>query len=289
MRLSLLIRILGIEILGIGFVILTFGADTLAAEENSNLAGESSQSGTEKAGRFMGRQIARTMSFHGANWLIRNSREQEEEPQKLIDALHLKPGQQVCDYGCGNGFYAIRLAQLVGPKGKVFAVDIQQEMLDLLDARSEARGIHNVQPVLATEKSSHLQANKLDWLLMVDVYHELSYPGEVLAEIRKSLNPLGRIALVEYREEDPTVPIKPLHKMSQAQALKELTANGFKLVGQFDDLPWQHVFFFARDDSPRASVQLVAWKAAKSEPENATEISGGAPAGKNRPHAEESR
>jgi len=280
MRLPLLFRLLKIGVLGIGFTILTFNADTLAAEENNNLAGESSPSDTDKAGWFMGRQIARTMSFHGANWLIRNSREQEEQPQKLIDALHLKPGQQVCDYGCGNGFYAIRLAQLVGPKGKVFAVDIQQEMLDLLDARSEARGINNVQPVLATEKNSHLQANKLDWLLMVDVYHELSYPGEVLAEIRKSLNPLGRIALVEYREEDPTVPIKPLHKMSQAQALKELTANGFKLVGQFDDLPWQHVLYFARDDSPRPSVHLVAWEAAKSEPEQATEASGGALGGK---------
>jgi len=239
---------------GIGLAILSSAAHNLAAEEEQ----------AEKAGWYLGRKIARTMSYHGADWLIRNSREREEEPQKLIDALHLKLGQQVGDYGCGNGFYAIRLSQLVGPKGKVFAVDIQQEMLDLLDARCKARGIGNVQPVLATEKDPRLQANKLDWLLMVDVYHELSYPSEVLAEIRKSLNPLGRIALVEFREEDPTVPIKPLHKMSQAQALKELTANGFKLVGQFDEMPWQHVLFFARDDSPRPSVQLTAWKAEES-------------------------
>ncbi|NOY28848.1 MAG: class I SAM-dependent methyltransferase [Planctomycetes bacterium] len=252
MRFSPLLLLLGIE-----FAILSSGAHDLAAEEKV----------AEKAGWYMGRQIARTMSYHGADWLIRNSREREEEPQRLLDALHLKPGQQVGDYGCGNGFYAIRLAHLVGPKGKVFAVDIQQEMLDLLDARCKARGIGNVQPVLATEKDSRLQAHKLDWLLMVDVYHELSYPGEVLGEIRKSLNPHGRVALVEFREEDPTVPIKPLHKMSQAQALKELTANGFKLVGQFDGMPWQHVLFFARDDSPRPSVQLAAWNAAESEPE----------------------
>jgi len=256
-----------LSLLGIGLAILFSGTDNLAAQENSVLAAKSS----EKAGWFMGRQIARTMSFHGADWLIRNSREREEEPQKLIDALHLKPGQQVCDYGCGNGFYAIRLAQLVGPTGKVFAVDIQQEMLDLLDVRSKARGIDNIQPVLATEKDSRLQANKLDWLLMVDVYHELSFPKEVLGEIRKSLNPLGRIALVEYREEDPEVPIKPLHKMSQVQALKELTDSGFKLVGQYDGLPWQHVLFFARDDSPRASVQLVAWKTAVPESELASD------------------
>jgi len=245
--------------LGIAFATLFPGTHKLAAEEKA----------TAKAGWYMGRQIARTMSYHGADWLVRNTREREEEPQRLLDALHLKPGQQVCDYGCGNGFYAIRLAQLVGPKGKVFAVDIQQEMLDLLDARCKARGLGNIQPVLATEKDSQLQAHKLDWLLLVDVYHELSYPGEVLAEIRKSLNPLGRIALVEYREEDPTVPIKPLHKMSQAQALKELTANGFKLVGQFDGMPWQHVLFFARDDSPRPNIQLTAWKAEESGPEQA--------------------
>jgi len=200
-------RFSSLLVLGIGLAILPSAAHELAAEEKA----------AEKAGWYLGRKIA--------DWLIRNSREREEEPQKLIDALHLKPGQQVGDYGCGNGFYAIRLAQLVGPKGKVFAVDIQQEMLDLLDERCKARGIGNVQPVLATEKDPQLQANKLDWLLMVDVYHELSYPGEVLAEIRKSLNPLGRVALVEFREEDPTVPIKPLHKMSQAQALKELSSS----------------------------------------------------------------
>ncbi len=258
-------------LLALGLSILFPGRHQVVAEESASI--ESSETAVTKPGWYLGRQIARTMSFHGADWLIRNTREREEEPQKLIEALDLKPGQQVCDFGCGNGFYAIRIAPLLGVQGKVYAVDIQQEMLDLLEERCKARGVNNILPVLATEEVSQLPVDKLDWLLMVDVYHELSDPGKVLGQIRKSLNPRGRIALVEYREEDPTVPIKPLHKMSQSQAMKELTANGFKLVGQFDGLPWQHVFFFARDDSPRPSVQLVAWQVAEigdEGPENAS-------------------
>jgi len=260
-------------LLALGLSILFPDRHQVVAEESSST--ESSEKDIAKPGWYLGRQIARTMSYHGAEWLIRNSREREEEPQKLIDALDLKPGQQVCDFGCGNGFYAIRIAPLLGAQGKVYAVDIQQEMLDLLEERCKARGVNNILPVLATEEDTQLPDDKLDWLLMVDVYHELSDPAKVLGEIRKSLNPRGRIALVEYREEDPTVPIKPLHKMSQSQAHKELTANGFKLVGQFDGLPWQHVFFFARDDSPRPSVQMESWKAEETGAENPQNASGG--------------
>ncbi len=246
---------------GIGITILLLSTQTLTAQQESNLTPQP----VSQPGWYLGRQIARTMSYHGADWLVRGSREREEQPQKIMDALQVKPGQQVCDYGCGNGFYTLRLAQLVGPKGKVYAVDIQQEMLDILATRYEPRGIRNIHPVLATDKDPQLPAGKLDLLLMVDVYHELSYPSEVLRAIHKNLKPNGTIALVEYREEDPTVPIKPLHKMSQPQALKELTANGFKLVRQFDGLPWQHVFFFARDDSPRLSVQLIPWNPEATE------------------------
>lgn len=213
-----------------------------------------------RLGWYMGRQIAPTMSASGADWLTRNTREREEEPRKLLNALALKPGQQVCDFGCGNGYHTLQLARQVGPRGKVFAVDIQQEMLDLLKARAEPRGLDNIELVLATVDDPKLPPKKLDLLLMVDVYHELAEPALILSAIRESLHETGRLAIVEFREEDPEVPILPLHKMSQAQVLKELEANDFKLVEQYHGLPWQHVLFFARDDSPLARVEMVAWE-----------------------------
>lgn len=246
---------------------LLFSLIVLWVDRNQLCAQQASEFAVKSAPRsYMGRQIARTMSYHGADWLVRNSREREEQPQKLLDALQVEAGQLVCDFGCGNGYHSLRLAPLVGPTGKVFAVDIQQEMLDLLSERCQARDVQNVVPILATTDDPQLPPTKLDLVLMVDVYHELSYPEEILRTIRQKLKPRGRIALVEFREEDPTVPIKPLHKMSQAQAMKEFTANGFKLVGQYDELPWQHVLFFARADSLCPGVQLVAWKAAETSP-----------------------
>lgn len=209
---------------------------------------------------YMGRRIAVTMHYAGAPWLVRESREREEECSKLLKALDIKPGQTVCDLGCGNGFYTLQLAGQVGPKGKVWAVDIQQEMLDLLVERAESRGVPNIQPMLGSAISPRLPKGELDLVLIVDVYHEFSHPEQMLKAIRASLGPKGRVALAEYRAEDPDVPIKPLHKMSQRQVMKEYKANGFKLVGQFDELPWQHLFFFARDDSPLDEVELVPWK-----------------------------
>ncbi len=209
---------------------------------------------------YMGRRIARTMHYAGAPWLVRESREREEECSRLLKALQIKPGQTVCDLGCGNGFYTLQLAKEVGPKGTVWAVDIQQEMLDLLVERAESRGVPNIEPQLGTVVSPQLPEGKLDLVLIVDVYHEFSHPEQMLGEIRKSLAPEGRIALAEYRAEDAEVPIKRLHKMSQPQVMNEYQANGLKLVGQFDDLPWQHLFFFARDDSPLEEVELAQWK-----------------------------
>ena len=251
--------------LGIGTTILSANPHKLLAQQQNAPSAATADKDDSRPGWYLGRRIARTMSYHGAGWLVRDSREREEQPQKLIKALQIKPGQKVCDYGCGNGYYTLRLAQLVGPKGMVYAVDIQQEMLDILATRFQPRDIRNIQPVLATDSDPKLPTDDLDLVLMVDVYHELSYPREVLAAIYRKLGPQGRIALVEYREEDPTVPIKPLHKMSQTQALKELTANGYKLVEQFDGLPWQHVFFFARNDSPLKKVPLIPWKPVPSE------------------------
>ncbi|MEM9352582.1 MAG: methyltransferase domain-containing protein [Planctomycetota bacterium] len=218
-----------------------------------------------RPGYFMGRQIAPTMSYLGADWLVRTTREKEERPDLLIAALGLERGQRVCDFGSGNGYYTLRLAPLVAPVGRVDAVELQPEMLELLAARAEARGIENVQTVLATDTQSGLAERAYDLVLLVDVYHELADPAAALAELRQSLRPTGRVALVEFRLEDPYVPIKPLHKMTQAQCLKEFRSGGLKLVGQFDRLPWQHVLFFARDDSPLAEARLVGWSGVKHD------------------------
>lgn len=202
---------------------------------------------------YKGREIAQTMHYLGAPWLTRESREREEDCKTLLAALKLKPGDTVCDLGCGNGFYSLKLAKLVGERGRVIAVDIQREMLELLKDRAVAEKITNIEPVLGTVVDPKLPEGAVDLMLLVDVYHEFSNPEQMLAAIRKSLKPSGRIALAEFRAEDPKVPIKPLHKMSKAQIMKEFPANGFKLVEQFDRLPWQHLMFFERDDAPQKS------------------------------------
>ena len=208
---------------------------------------------------YLGRRIARTMHFSGAPWLVRESRGREEEPAKMLGALGVERKQTVCDLGCGNGFYTLKLAERVGPKGTVYAVDIQPEMLDLLNERAATRGYSNIRPKLGTLVDPRLPKGELDLILLVDVYHEFSHPQQMLAAMRASLNARGRVALVEFRGEDPDVPIKPLHKMDQQQCVKEYQANGFKLVGQYDELPWQHVLFFARNDSPRDETKLKPW------------------------------
>jgi ubiquinone/menaquinone biosynthesis C-methylase UbiE len=196
---------------------------------------------------YMGREIAVTMHFEGAPWLTRESREREEECSTLLRALNVKPGMTVCDLGCGNGFYTLDLAKLVGEQGEVYAVDIQQEMLHLLDERAKQAKIDNIKPVLGSLIDPKLPPASQDLILLVDVYHEFSHPEHMLRAMRKALRPRGRIALVEFRLEDPKVPIKLLHKMSKKQIMKEFPSNGYKLVEQFDKLPWQHVMFFEAD------------------------------------------
>jgi SAM-dependent methyltransferase len=193
---------------------------------------------------YRGRRIAQTMHFAGAPWLVRESREREEECSALLEALGVKRGQTVCDMGCGNGFYTLKLAEIVGDEGEVLAVDIQPEMLRLLMERAKQAGLKNIRPILGSPIDPRLPAGKVDLILCVDVYHEFSHPEHMLAAMRKALKPEGRLALVEFRLEDPKVPIKPLHKMSKEQILKELPPNGFALVEQFDKLPWQHLMFF---------------------------------------------
>jgi ubiquinone/menaquinone biosynthesis C-methylase UbiE len=194
---------------------------------------------------YMGREIAQTMHYTGAPWLVRESRQREEDCRLLLEALAIKPGQRICDIGCGNGFYTLEIARLVGPEGVVYAVDIQPEMLRMLSHRAAQEGLSNIRPILGTVVDPRLPPGELDLVLCVDVYHEFSHPAEMLACIRTSLAPDGRLVLAEFRGEDPAVPIKPLHKMTKAQVLLELEPSGFRLARSFDRLPWQHLLFFA--------------------------------------------
>lgn len=193
---------------------------------------------------YMGREIAQTMHWSGARWLTREEREKEEDTKVLVEALHVKAGQNVCDLGCGNGFYTLQLARLVGKGGKVCAQDIQPEMLKMVRERAVKSGLTNIEYVLGWTYDPKLPESSMDLILLVDVYHEMSNPQEMLAGIRKALKPDGRLVLAEFRLEDEKVPIKPLHRMSKEQAKKELSANGFELAEEFDKLPWQHLLFF---------------------------------------------
>jgi ubiquinone/menaquinone biosynthesis C-methylase UbiE len=200
--------------------------------------------GVRGTGTYKGRTIAPTMDYTGAPWLTRESRDNEERPDLLIEALDLRPGMVVADVGAGNGFHALRMAERIGPQGRVLAVEIQQEMIDELETRAREAGVENVETILGAVDDPRLPDGGVDLVLMVDVYHELSHPEEVLAAVRRSLKPGGRMVLVEFRAEDPEVPIKPEHKMSKRQIMKEIPPNGFNLVEEYDELPWQHVMFF---------------------------------------------
>lgn len=197
---------------------------------------------------YKGRYIAQTMHYAGAEWLVRDNREQEERCSLMLANLGVKRGMTICDMGCGNGFYSLQMAKMVGDDGHIYGVDIQPEMLKFLNERADLQGVRNVTPVLGTFLDPRLPKGKCDLILCVDVYHEFSYPEQMLWAMRDALAPKGLMVLVEYRTEDPKVPIKPEHKMSKAQIMKELPPNGFKLVKEFDKLPWQHMMFFGRDE-----------------------------------------
>jgi ubiquinone/menaquinone biosynthesis C-methylase UbiE len=209
---------------------------------------EDKKEGPPALTEYQGRRIAQTMHWLGAEWLIRNEREREERCSLMMASLGVKPGMTVCDMGCGNGFYTVQLAKIVGAKGKVYAVDIQPKMLEFLKERTDKEKVtETVVPVLGELWDPKLPDGKIDLILLVDVYHEFSHPEQMLAAMRRSLAPGGKIVLVEYRAEDPEVPIKPEHKMTKEQINKELLANGFKLSKEFDKLPWQHMLWFEKD------------------------------------------
>ena len=205
--------------------------------------GTASADGT---GRFyMGREIARVMSHRGAAWLERPDREREERPEVLLDALGLEPDDVVTDLGAGTGYFTFRLAPRV-PEGRVYAVDIQTEMLRIIETRAEEEGYGNVAPVLGFETNPGIRPSSTDLTLIVDAYHEFSHPAEMLGAIYETTRPGGRLVLVEYRGEDADVPIKPLHKMTEAQARREVEAAGFEFVENRDPLPMQHILIFRR-------------------------------------------
>ncbi len=191
-----------------------------------------------------GRPIADVMSHLGADWLDRTEREREEAPSKAVAALGLRPGDVVADVGAGSGYYSVLLSRAVGATGKVYATDIQPQMLDLLRQKLRRERITNVEAVLATETDPRLAAASLDVAILVDVYHELSYPQATMRSLARALKPGGRLVLVEFRKEDPRVPIREEHKMSVDEARRELEADGFRLDRVIDVLPWQHILVF---------------------------------------------
>ena len=216
--------------------------------QDGAVAYEEGPSSPDGTGRYyLGREIARVMSHRGAAWLERPDREREERPEVLIRALDLEADDVVADLGAGTGYFTFRIAPLV-PQGRVYAVDIQAEMLRIIEDRAETEGFGNVAPVLGTETGPGLRASSTDLTLLVDSYHEFSHPAEMLAGIYRATRPGGRIVLVEYRAEDPDVPIRRLHKMTEAQVRLEVEAAGFRFVENRDVLPQQHLLVFERPE-----------------------------------------
>jgi precorrin-6B methylase 2 len=195
---------------------------------------------------YLGREIAYVMGHQAAGWLERPEREKEERSSLLLKALALKPGQIVADVGAGSGYFTFPLAQRVGPAGKVYAVDIQPEMLALIRQRMRARKVTNVVPVKGTETDPKLPDSAIDLILLVDVYHEFSHPYEMTEAMVRALRPGGRLVFVEYRLEDDQVPIKLVHKMSQKQVVREMEPHPLRHVRTLNVLPWQHIIVFEK-------------------------------------------
>lgn len=195
-----------------------------------------------------GRKYAHVMGAAGADWLVRPERETEENPDLAVSLLGIRPGMAVADIGAGVGYYSLKFAAKVGPQGKVFATDLQPEMLLLLRKRLEKDKVTNVEPVLGSETECKLPDQSIDMAVLVDVYHEFSEPRKMLASIRRALKADGRLVLLEFRKEDPRVPIREEHKMSVAVVKQELIADGYVLDKLLADLPWQHVFFFKKSE-----------------------------------------
>ena len=194
---------------------------------------------------YMDREIAYVMGYEGIGWLERSQREKEENVSKLIQNMGIKSNDTIADIGAGSGYHVFRIAPIAN-KGMVYAVDIQTEMLMAIENIKETSKIKNIKTILGSEESVYLPKNSVDKILMVDVYHEFSFPIEMITSIKRALKPEGELFLIEYRAEDPNVPIKKIHKMSEKQAVKEMNAAGFKLKRNINNLPWQHCMIFVK-------------------------------------------
>jgi SAM-dependent methyltransferase len=196
---------------------------------------------------YMGREIAYVMGFQGIGWLERSEREKEENVSSLIKNMKIKSNEVIADIGAGSGYHAFRIASLV-TNGLVYAVDIQPEMLMAIEKTKEFKKVENIKTILGTEKTVELPKNSVDKILMVDVYHEFSFPVEMINSIKNALKPNGELFLIEYRAEDLKVPIKRIHKMTEEQAVKEMKAAGLVLKENIDNLPWQHCMVFIKNN-----------------------------------------
>jgi len=195
---------------------------------------------------YMGREIAYVMGFQGINWLERSEREIEEDVSTLIKNMKIKTNDTIADIGAGSGYHVFKMAPLA-KNGLVYAVDIQSEMLEAIELKKRSKRVSNVETILGSEKSINLPKNSLDKILLVDVYHEFSYPAEMLESIKNALKPNGKLFLIEYRGEESSVPIKKIHKMTEKQSIAEMKAAGFKLKENIDNLPWQHCMVFKKN------------------------------------------
>ena len=195
---------------------------------------------------YMGREIAYVMGFQGVNWLERSEREIEEDVATLIKNMKIKTDDTIADIGAGSGYHVFKMAPLAD-KGLVYAVDIQPEMLEAIELKKKSKRVSNVETVLGSAKGINLPKNSLDKVLLVDVYHEFSNPFEMIESIKNALKPNGLLFLIEYRGEDPNVPIKKIHKMTKKQSIAEMRAVGLKLKENIDNLPWQHCMIFEKN------------------------------------------
>lgn len=247
-KISLAIRVIIITlIILLGLILSGFRIQMAHAVTDSQTVYESRiVHSSDGIGKFyMGREIAKVMGHTAALWLERPSRETTEKPQQVVDALNLKSTDTVADIGAGTGYFSLRIAHLV-PEGKVLAVDVQPEMIDIINFLKQENKIPNVQPILASVNDPNLLDNTVDVALMVDAYHEFEYPQEVMGKVVRAMKPKGRVVLVEYRGENPFVPIKALHKMTQKQVQKEMNSVGLRWLETKDFLPQQHLMIFEK-------------------------------------------
>ncbi len=236
-------RALFAAFLGLHWVVSVIAAESTATNRYE-FRKEHSRDGIGKF--YMGREISHVMGHQVADWLERPERDEEEHTEKLVGELKVKPGDVIADIGAGTGYFTRRLAKKTGPTGSVLAVEIQPEMLDLLTNQMHQAGITSVKPVLGTVSDPKLRSNSVDLALMVDVYHEFEFPFEMMDAITRALKPGGRVVFVEFRGEDPAVPIKPLHKMTEAQVKKEMSALPLRWVETIAILPRQHIIVFQK-------------------------------------------